>query len=138
MKHTVLKVHPKDNVIVALTNLSKGETISFEGFDYVLQEDIPAKHKFFMQDMKAGDEVIMYGVLVGKAQKDIVKGSRMSTENIKHAAEPYDYRQSLNGRRRIFQNSKEEHSMDIIGATAGWALLITGCLFPRFFVRTGI
>ncbi|MBK9660319.1 MAG: altronate dehydratase family protein [Chitinophagaceae bacterium] len=94
MKHTVLKVHPKDNVIVALTNLSKGETISFEGFDYVLQEDIPAKHKFFMQDMKAGDEVIMYGVLVGKAQKDIVKGSRMSTENIKHAAEPYDYRQA--------------------------------------------
>ncbi|MGB3089013.1 MAG: altronate dehydratase family protein [Chitinophagaceae bacterium] len=94
MKHTVLKVHPKDNVIVALTNLSKGETISFEGFDYVLQEEIPAKHKFFMQDMKAGDEVIMYGVLVGKAQKDIVKGSRMSTENIKHAAEPYDYRQA--------------------------------------------
>lgn len=92
MKHKVLKVHPKDNVIVALTNLSKGETISFEGVDYLLQEDIPAKHKFFMQDMKAGDEVIMYGVLVGKTQKDIVKGSRMSTENIKHAAEPYSYR----------------------------------------------
>ncbi|HNU15732.1 MAG TPA: UxaA family hydrolase, partial [Chitinophagaceae bacterium] len=92
MKHKVLKVHPKDNVIVALTNLSKGETISFEGVDYLLQEDIPAKHKFFMQDMKAGDEVIMYGVLVGKTQKDIVKGSRMSTENIKHAAEPYNYR----------------------------------------------
>lgn len=92
MKHKVLKVHPKDNVIVALTNLSKGETISFEGVDYLLQEDIPAKHKFFMQNMKAGDEVIMYGVLVGKTQKDIVKGSRMSTENIKHAAEPYNYR----------------------------------------------
>ena len=92
MKHKVLKVHPKDNVIVALTNLSKGETISFEGVDYLLQEDIPAKHKFFMQDLKTGDEVIMYGVLVGKTQKDTVKGSRMSTENIKHAAEPYDYR----------------------------------------------
>lgn len=92
MKHKVLKVHPKDNVIVALTNLSKGETISFEGVDYLLQEDIPAKHKFFMQDLKTGDEVIMYGVLVGKTQKDIIKGSRMSTENIKHAAEPYDYR----------------------------------------------
>jgi len=92
VKHKVLKVHPKDNVIVALTNLSKGETISFEGVDYLLPEDIPAKHKFFIQDMKAGDEVIMYGVLVGKTQKDILKGSRMSTENIKHAAEPYDYR----------------------------------------------
>jgi len=92
VKHKVLKVHPRDNVIVALTNLSKGETISFEGADYLLQEDIPAKHKFFMQDMKTGDEVIMYGVLVGKAQMNIAKGSRMSTENIKHAAEPYAFR----------------------------------------------
>jgi len=92
VKHKVLKVHPKDNVIVALTSLSKGETISFEGVDYLLPEEIPAKHKFFMQDMKTGDEVIMYGVLVGKAQMNIVKGSRMSTENIKHAAEPYAYR----------------------------------------------
>src|SRR6186713_1578211 len=92
MKHKVLKVNPKDNVIVALANLSKGDTISFEGNDYLLQENIPAKHKFFMQDMKTGDEVIMYGVLVGKAQNDIAKGSRMSTENIKHAAEPYAYR----------------------------------------------
>jgi altronate hydrolase len=94
MKHRVLKVHPKDNVIVALSNLTKGETISFEGTDHVLTENIPAKHKFFMQDMKAGDAVTMYGVLVGKAQTDIAKGSRMSTENIKHAAEPYAFRKS--------------------------------------------
>jgi len=92
VKHKVLKVHPRDNVIVALTSLSKGETISFEGVDYLLPEEIPAKHKFYMQDMKTGDEVIMYGVLVGKAQMNIAKGSRMSTENIKHAAEPYAYR----------------------------------------------
>ena len=92
MKYKVLKVHPKDNVIVALTNLTKGEIISFEGMDYLLLEDIPAKHKFFMQDMESGDEVIMYGVLVGKTQKQISRGSRMSTENIKHAAEPYAYR----------------------------------------------
>src|SRR5258705_8721020 len=42
--------------------------------------------------MKPGDEVIMYGVLVGKAQMNIAKGSRMTTENTKHAAEPYSYR----------------------------------------------
>lgn len=92
MKHRVLKVHPKDNVIVALTNLKKGETVPFGGEDYILQEDIPAKHKFFLQDLNPGDQVIMYGVLVGKAQMQIPKGSRMSTENIKHAAQPYDYR----------------------------------------------
>lgn len=92
MKSKVLIVHPKDNVLVALTNLTKGDIISFEGANYLLQEDIPAKHKFFMQDMLTGDEIIMYGVLVGKVQKDVLKGSRMTTDNTKHASHPYDWR----------------------------------------------
>lgn len=92
MAHRVLKVNSKDNVIVALSDLSKGETISFEGVDYVMQENIPAKHKFYMQDMQAGDEVVMYGVLVGRIQFPVKAGNRMSTENLKHAAEPYGYR----------------------------------------------
>ncbi|HET9824755.1 MAG TPA: altronate dehydratase family protein [Chitinophagaceae bacterium] len=94
MKRNVLKVHPKDNVLVALKNLAKGETISSNGEEYVLQNDIPAKHKFFVHDMHAGDEVLMYGVLVGKAQNFIPKGGLMSTANVKHAAGSYDYRGS--------------------------------------------
>jgi altronate hydrolase len=94
MKHKVLKVHPKDNVIVALANLSKGETISFEGNEYALQDNVTAKHKFFTKDMNEGDEVIMYGVLVGKAQNFIPRGGLMSTSNVKHAAQPYSYRQA--------------------------------------------
>lgn len=86
MKQQVLKVHPDDNVIVALTNLSKGQTIAFNGEDYVLQDDIPAKHKFLTEDLKAGDSINMYGVLVGKAQSDIPRGGLISTANVKHAA----------------------------------------------------
>jgi altronate hydrolase len=93
-KQRVIQVHPNDNVLVALVNLRKGETVTFNNKDYVLQEDIGAKHKFFMQDMQPGDEMIMYGVLVGKAQKQIPAGSRMSTENTKHAAEPFFFRPS--------------------------------------------
>lgn len=92
MSQIILKVHPKDNVIVALKDLAKGQTVRYEGIEYVMQEDIAAKHKFFMHNMKQGDEIIMYGVLVGKAQMDISQGARMSTENTKHAAEPYTYR----------------------------------------------
>ena len=92
MKQSVLKVHPKDNVLVALKNLTKGETIQFNGGEYLLSDNIPAKHKFFTQEMNEGDKVIMYGVLVGKAQHFIPAGGLMTTENIKHAAEPYDYR----------------------------------------------
>ncbi len=92
MKHRVLKINPKDNVLVALSNLEKGDTIMFENQTYLLQEDIPAKHKFFMQNMLQGDEIIMYGVLVGKTQFNVAKGSRMTVTNTKHAAEPYAYR----------------------------------------------
>lgn len=94
MKQVVVKVHPDDNVIVALKDIAKGETVSYKGTSYQVVDDIPAKHKFFPQDMNAGDEVIMYGVLVGKAQNFIPRGGLMTTANVKHAAEPYTYRGS--------------------------------------------
>ncbi|MDR6844714.1 altronate dehydratase family protein [Flavobacterium granuli] len=94
MKRLVVKMHPSDNALVALIDLSKGESIIFEGQTYILQDDIKAKHKFYTSDLNKGDEVIMYGVLVGKVQCDVAKGSLMTTENLKHAAEPYGYRQT--------------------------------------------
>jgi altronate hydrolase len=92
MKQKVLKVHPGDNVVVALQDLPKGETVSYGGRDYTVVDDIPAKHKFFEKEMQQGDEVTMYGVLVGKAQNEIPAGGLMTTSNVKHAAEGYDYR----------------------------------------------
>ena len=92
MKKIVLKVHPKDNVIVALRDLEKGEMIVFEGSQYEMQERVQAKHKFYTEDLAKGGEVIMYGVLVGKVQFDVKKGGLMTTENLHHAADPYEYR----------------------------------------------
>ncbi len=87
--HTVLKLHEKDNVIVALQNLKAGEIVSFEGIDYEIQHDIDAKHKFVTENLSVGDEVIMYGVLVGKATKNIAKGAQITTFNLKHESENY-------------------------------------------------
>ena len=92
MAELVLKVHPKDNVIVALKDLKKGQTIQYKEEEFVLQDDVNAKHKFFTNDMQTGDEIIMYGVLVGKAQHFIPRGGVMNTENTKHAADPFEYR----------------------------------------------
>jgi altronate hydrolase len=47
---------------------------------------------FLQENLQAGDEVFMYGVLVGKAQYAVEKGSLMTTDNLKHASEPYTYR----------------------------------------------
>src|SRR5919205_1188564 len=92
MKHRIIHIHPQDNVLVALDDLKKHEIIVFAGEEYFLLEDIPAKHKFFMYDLQPGDDVIMYGVLVGKAVQPVESGTRMTTENTHHAAGNYAYR----------------------------------------------
>ena len=86
MKQRILKVHPHDNVMVALTDIQAGETVSYQGVNYEVNEFIPAKHKFAIVDLPQGAEVTMYGVLVGKAQSDIAAGGLISTKNLKHAA----------------------------------------------------
>jgi altronate hydrolase len=60
----ILKVHPADNVLVALSNLTAGESVKYNGSDIKLTDNIPAKHKFVINDLHAGDSIIMYGVLV--------------------------------------------------------------------------
>ncbi len=92
MKQRVLHIHPDDNVLVALDNLKKHEMVVFENGEYFLLEDVPAKHKFFVQNQKRGDAITMYGVLVGTAQQDVERGMRMTTENTKHAAGGYAFR----------------------------------------------
>src|SRR6185312_10737841 len=85
----VLKVHPADNVLVALTNLEKGTVVPFEGEKYMIGENVKAKHKFATADLAPGDAITMYGVLVGKAQQPIRKGGLISTANVRHAANDF-------------------------------------------------
>lgn len=92
MAQRVLKIHPDDNVLVALQELRRGEIIEYKGRSYLLPETIHAKHKFFTEDLAAGDSIVMYGTLVGKVQYDVKEGMRMNVDNVKHAAAPYQYR----------------------------------------------
>ena len=90
--NSFLQIHPDDNVLVALQDLPKGQVIEWNNSQMILQEDIRAKHKFFIQDMNVDDEVLMYGVLVGKATTPILKGGLMTTDNIHHASQDYSFR----------------------------------------------
>lgn len=105
MKHSVLKIHPKDNVLVALQDLRKGQDILFNGDKYTLKTDVEAKHKFTTQDLNPGDPVFMYGVLVGKAKERIETGERISTGNLKHASDEY----SLSAERKTDWHVPEEN-----------------------------
>ena len=89
LKSKTLKIHPKDNVMVALTDLNKNETISNDNKSFHLAENILAKHKFAIQDIDNGDLIYMYGVIVGRAKIKILKGQKINTQNIYHDTEKY-------------------------------------------------
>lgn len=90
MKQKVLQVHPQDNVLVALQDLDKEETVQYNGIAYTMQEKIPAKHKFNTEPLEKDAPIYMYGVLVGRAQQQIPAGSRIAVENVHHAANGYE------------------------------------------------
>ncbi|MFH6937631.1 UxaA family hydrolase [Flavobacterium sp. YO12] len=83
----LIKVHPTDNVAVALVNLTAGEVIDFEGESITIESDVKMKHKIAMVPFNVGDRIIMYGVLVGKASARIEKGGLLSTVNVKHESD---------------------------------------------------
>jgi altronate hydrolase len=89
LKRKVLKVHPQDNVVVALTDLKKGENVQENGQVYTLTDDIPAKHKFTETALSTGDPITMYGVLVGRAKQALPAGARIAVNNVQHAASDF-------------------------------------------------
>lgn len=75
MKDEII-INGKDNVGVSLTG--KG--------------DIPAGHKFALRDIAAGEYVIKYGEIIGRATSDIKKGEWVHTHNVKsHLDEKVEY-----------------------------------------------
>jgi altronate hydrolase len=85
----VLQLDPRDNVLIALTDLERGEAIEHSGKQYTLVSRVPAKHKFATEDLAPGACVTMYGVLVGKIFRAVRRGELLTTANVHHEAAEY-------------------------------------------------
>jgi len=82
----VLKLDRRDNVLIALTDLQASDEVSIGGERYVLATAVPAKHKFATQELAVDDQVVMYGVVVGKVTQPIRRGEAITTRNLRHEA----------------------------------------------------
>ncbi len=82
----ILKINAADNIAVALQNLSEGDAFHIDNQSITLKTDVGAKHKFALTHFDIGDEIIMYGDLMGKATQPILRGSVVTTQNVKHDA----------------------------------------------------
>lgn len=77
MKKTII-ISPLDSVAVALVPLKKGEQA--EGVTLI--EDIEKGHKFALKPIKAGEQVIKYGEIIGRATRDISVGEHVHSHNM--------------------------------------------------------
>lgn len=87
MQKKLIKVHPKDNVAVALVDIAADDTIFFEDETFRIVSNVKAKHKIALNTFNTGERIIMYGVLVGKANEVIQKGDVLTIDNVKHQSE---------------------------------------------------
>jgi altronate hydrolase len=90
MPPKAIQLDSRDNVLVALSDLNSGESISHNGINYELVDRIQAKHKFATQDIAVGQEVTMYGVTVGKAREPIARGGLLTTRNLIHDSAAFE------------------------------------------------
>ena len=89
MPNPVLKLDTRDNVLIALQDLRKGERIRLSSHDLVLATNVPAKHKLATERLAPGSDIIMYGILIGKAREPIEIGEILTTRNTVHETSPF-------------------------------------------------
>ncbi|MDD4450978.1 MAG: SAF domain-containing protein, partial [Sphaerochaeta sp.] len=70
MRARLIQIDPADNVAIVTEAASKGETVS----GLTLLSDIPQGHKVALRDLKKGEAVLRYAVVLGYLLEDVKKG----------------------------------------------------------------
>ena len=79
----IIKIHPGDQVAVALSPLKKGENVKVGDVSVTCLEDIPQGHKVALCDIPEGGNVHKYGFPIGHATVNIARGAWVHTHNVK-------------------------------------------------------
>lgn len=77
----VIKIHPLDNVAVALRDLDAGYKVTLDSQDYILSQQIARGHKFSISPIPTGDMIIKYGLPIAQATHSIAIGENVHSNN---------------------------------------------------------
>ena len=80
--NSAIQLHPSDNVAIARVPLSPGQTLDIAGIAITVAEAVPAGHKVALRHIGAGDNLIRYGQVIGRASKPIAPGAHIHTHNV--------------------------------------------------------
>lgn len=82
--HESHRIHPLDNVAVAMEPIAKGETITLEdGVCVTALQDIQRGHKIALIALSAGEPIRKYGCVIGLAKAQIAPGEWVHTHNVR-------------------------------------------------------
>lgn len=79
--NTLLRLHPKDNVALALRPLPSGARVSVEGISLFTRDPIPYGHKVALVSIPKGGRIIKYGYPIGRAVRSISPGEHVHVHN---------------------------------------------------------
>lgn len=84
-KYNSIFIEDNDNVITALWDIEKGETLKAIGLkdEIIAKEDITKGHKIAIKKIFQDTEVIKYGKIIGIALSDIGAGDLVHTHNLR-------------------------------------------------------
>jgi len=85
----VIRLHPADNVIVALQDLAQGSVVP--GVAVPLPQAVPRGHKIATAAIARGDNVLRYGQIIGAASQPIAPGAHVHVHNLGMGAHSHDY-----------------------------------------------
>ena len=77
-----IRIHPSDNVVVAVQALTTGEELLVDGHPLRLSRDVPPGHKIATSRVAAGEEVVKYGFPIGRATASIEPGEWVHSHNL--------------------------------------------------------
>jgi altronate hydrolase len=77
-----VRIHPADNVAVAVRALPAGADVDIGGTRVTLATEVPAGHKFALQALDAGERVIKYGFPIGRTTAPVERGAWLHSHNM--------------------------------------------------------
>lgn len=85
MIRKTVQLHDQDNVVTCLAAMEAGAVVATGAGDVTLRGPVPFAHKIAIREIRAGDDVIKYGEVIGRASTPIGPGDWVHTHNVDSA-----------------------------------------------------
>ena len=76
-----IKIAPRDNVAVALSDLAEGSVLTLDEASVTLRQPVARGHKFALRPIAVDEHVIKYGLPIGHATQPIAAGEHVHAHN---------------------------------------------------------